>query len=196
MTAPVTRLWWLRHGPTHERAFLGWRDVPADLADVAAIDRLQRFLPHPAIVVSSDLLRARQTADAIAGPRRRLPDHTGLREFNFGAWDGLGFSEVAERDPETSRAFWETPGAIAPPGGESWDQVSTRVAETVSQICAAHGASDVILVAHMGVIMTQIARCAGQDTPSALGHRIDPLSVTRIDASASGFVLAGVNQQP
>ena len=33
------RLWWVRHGPTHEKAMTGWRDVPADLSDTAAIAR-------------------------------------------------------------------------------------------------------------------------------------------------------------
>ena len=36
----VTRFWWVRHGPTHEKAFTGWRDVPADLSDSAALARL------------------------------------------------------------------------------------------------------------------------------------------------------------
>ncbi|PHR02026.1 MAG: histidine phosphatase family protein, partial [Sulfitobacter sp.] len=31
---------WVRHGPTHEKAFVGWRDVPADLSDTAQIARL------------------------------------------------------------------------------------------------------------------------------------------------------------
>ena len=34
---------WIRHGPTHEKNFTGWRDVPADLSDRAIIDRLSSY---------------------------------------------------------------------------------------------------------------------------------------------------------
>ena len=184
----------MRHGPTHEKAFLGWRDVSADLSDDDMLDRVRAFLPEAGVVLASDLLRARQTADAICGARRRLPDAPGLREFNFGDWDGLGFDEVAERDPELSRRFWEHPGAVAPPGGESWDQVSARVQAVVGGLARRGG--DIIAVAHIGVIMTQIARCAGQDTASALACQIEPLSITRIDVDGPGMHLRVVNHCP
>jgi hypothetical protein len=62
----VARLWWVRHGPTHQTTFTGWRDVPADLSDGAALDRLDAYLPAHAVLVSSDLLRASATADRIS----------------------------------------------------------------------------------------------------------------------------------
>ena len=62
----MTRLWWVRHGPTHQKAFTGWRDVPADLSDHAALARLDAFLPPDARLISSDLIRASATADALA----------------------------------------------------------------------------------------------------------------------------------
>ena len=65
MDKPVT-LWWVRHGPTHAKTMVGWTDLPADLSDRAQLDRLRAYLPD-APVVCSDLLRARQTADAVAG---------------------------------------------------------------------------------------------------------------------------------
>lgn len=43
MTA--ARLWWVRHGPTHAKTFIGWTDRPADLSDTAALARLAAFLP-------------------------------------------------------------------------------------------------------------------------------------------------------
>ncbi|MDG1167584.1 MAG: histidine phosphatase family protein, partial [Sulfitobacter sp.] len=53
---------WVRHGPTHEKTFVGWRDVPADLSDRALIGRLNSYLPSEAVVVSSDLIRSVTTA--------------------------------------------------------------------------------------------------------------------------------------
>lgn len=190
------RMWWLRHGPTHEKAFLGWRNVPADLGNTAQLDRLRSALPPIATIISSDLLRARQTADAVTGSRTRLPDHPGLREFNFGAWDGLGFDAVADRDPELSRAFWDSPGDIAPPEGESWNAVAKRVGGVVGHLAKKHQGTDVIAVAHIGVIMTQIAACMGEDAASAIARQIEPLSLTRIDLVAGTARLLSVNQIP
>jgi len=76
----MTRWWWLRHGPTHEKAFVGWRDVPADLSDTAAIARLNAHLPKGAVLVSSDLIRASATADTLAAGRTRSLDAPELRE--------------------------------------------------------------------------------------------------------------------
>ena len=123
----MTVIYWVRHGPTHEKSFVGHRDVPADLSDTAQIARLSATLPAKALVVSSDLIRSVETATAIQGTRTRLPHRVGLREFDFGVWDGLHFSEVAEKWPDTSRAYWENPGDVAPPNGESWNAAAARV---------------------------------------------------------------------
>jgi alpha-ribazole phosphatase len=92
---------WVRHGPTHEKTFVGWRDVPADLSDTAQIERLHRHLPLDAMMISSDLIRCVATADVLGIPsRQRLPHHADLRELHFGVWDGMHFTEVSKRDPE------------------------------------------------------------------------------------------------
>lgn len=192
----VARLWWVRHGPTHEKAFTGGRDVPADLSDDAAIARLHRHLPAAALLVSSDLTRARATADRLAPGRERLADLRALREFDFGAWDGLGFDAVAARDPDLSRAFWEDPGDVRPPGGESWNEVARRVEDAIASLAAAHPGRDLIAVAHMGVIMCHLATGGGIGSLAALGHRIDPLSVTRLDRDGAGWRIVSVNHAP
>ncbi len=190
------RWWWVRHGPTHEKALVGWRDVPADLSDRAAVDRLAAALPGDALVVSSDLRRAAATADAIQGTRRRLADAAALREFDFGAWDGLGFEAAAARDPDLARAFWEQPGDIAPPGGESWNAVAARVNGFVEALSRDTGGRDVVAVAHLGVIMTQLGRALGS-ARAAIGQRIEPLSLTCLRRDeAGGWVVDCVNRQP
>ena len=176
----MTNWWWLRHGPTHEKTFVGWRDVPADLSDTAALARLRAYLPKRALLVSSDLTRAVATADAVAGPQHmRLANTPDLREFNFGAWDGLGFAAVAARDPALSRTFWEAPGDVAAPDGESWNQVAARVSHRVAQINRS-APEHVIAVAHAGVIMTQLQRALGASAHETLSHPIDNLSLTRL----------------
>ncbi|MEM1273008.1 MAG: histidine phosphatase family protein [Pseudomonadota bacterium] len=192
----MTGWWWVRHGPTHEKSFLGWRDLPADLSDVALLARLDATLPRPALVVSSDLLRARQTADVLGRARSRQPDEPDLREFNFGAWDGQAFHAVSQNDPDLSRAFWEQPGDVAPPDGESWNTVSTRVSKVVNRLSRAHAGQHIVAVAHIGTIMTQIARCQNQTSFSAMSHQIDNLSITQIDVYDDKQVLRRVNETP
>jgi len=173
----MTTLWMVRHGPTHAKAMIGWTDLPADLTDTASIARLRDALPD-APVVSSDLIRAVATADALS-PTARLPHDPALREINFGDWDGLTFAQAEARDAATLRAYWETPGDVAPPNGESWNTVRARVDRAVdSYIAKAH--HDIIVVAHFGAILTQVQRALGIDAYAAFGHRISNLSVTKI----------------
>ncbi len=192
----MTRWWWIRHGPTHQKAFTGWRDVAADLSDAAAIERLARALPVSASLVSSDLLRARATADAVHRGQTRLAPAPDLREFNFGAWDGLAYDQVAKRDPDLSRAFWDDPGVHCAPGGESWDDLAARVAAYVDQINDDPAPSDIVAVAHFGVILTQIARAANQSAAEVLTHRIDPLSLTVLNFDNTGWEVERINHKP
>ena len=188
----MTRLYLVRHGPTHQKVMTGWRDVPADLSDGAAIARLSDYLPDAAPLVSSDLRRASATADCLSRPgRTRLAHRADLREFDFGLWDGEPFDAL---DPVQSRRFWDEPGDIAPPGGESWNAVARRVSREIDALTQ-DAPPALIVVAHMGPIMTQIAR-TGLAPLAALGHRIDPLSVTVLDRDGAGWRLERVNHRP
>ena len=185
----MTEWWLIRHGPTHAARMVGHTDLPADLSDSAALARLAGLLPAEAEVLSSDLQRARMTARALglvptADPR--------LREFNYGAWENLPF-DAPEVDQDLARAFWEKPGEIRPPGGESWNDVSARVSEVLRGQRTRH----VIAVAHMGVIMVALAHATGMAPRAALSFRIEPLSLTRLtDHGAGGWSVERVNHVP
>jgi broad specificity phosphatase PhoE len=176
----MTVIYWVRHGPTHEKTFVGHRDVPADLSDTAQIARLSAALPANALIVSSDLVRSVDTATALQGARTRLPNRAGLREFDFGDWDGLHYSKVSEKWPELSRAYWETPGDVAPPNGESWNAAAARITADITQLVSENPRRNIIAVAHFGAILTQVAKAAGIAPYRALSHRIDNYSVTEI----------------
>lgn len=190
----MTRLWLVRHGPTHENAFTGWRDVPADLSDLAALARLSAALPA-APVVASTLLRARQTAAAIIGNRPRLPHDPDLREFDYGAWDGLTWDVIAARWPDLSRAYWTDPGDAAPPGGESWHAGEARMSAAIDRHIAA-GHPDLIVVVHFGVILTQLRRAQGIPAAAVLAQPIDNLSVTELHRDAAGWKVGRINHRP
>lgn len=188
-------VYWVRHGPTHETSFVGHRDVAADLTDTAQIARLSAALPRDALVVSSDLRRSIDTASALQGARQRLPHRKGLREFDFGAWDGLHFSEVSDRWPDLSRAYWDAPGDVAPPQGESWNDAALRVTADIEALIAQHPRRDIIAVAHFGTILTQVQQAGGITPYRALSHRIDNYSITEIQMRPSRGV-ARINHLP
>jgi broad specificity phosphatase PhoE len=187
----VTRFWLVRHGPTHANTMVGWTDLPADLSDRAALARLDAHLPAEAPVVSSDLSRAVATADAL-GLRRRLPHDPDLREMHFGAWEMRGFAEIEAEDPVRIRAFWDSPGDVCPPGGESWNALCARVWGALDRLSAL--APDVIVVAHFGPIVAALQRAEGLTAEAAFGHRIDNLSVTSLTLQPSS--VQRINHRP
>lgn len=192
----MTRLFLVRHGPTHAKSMVGWSDIPADLSDAAALARLHAFLPDDAAIISSDLSRAADTATAIQMDRHRLPHARDLREINFGDWELQSFREVEAVDPERIRAYWETPGDVRPPNGESWNEVCARVDAAIDTLIAAHTGRDLVVVGHFGMIVTQIQRALYLDAEQAFSYRIDNLSVTEITRLPDGWEVGRINHVP
>lgn len=177
----TTRLWLIRHGPTHAKGVTGWTDVDVDLSDTARIEQLRRVLPD-APMISSDLRRAVLTADAVQQTRPRLAHDADLRETNFGAWEGMDFAEISARDGDLARQFWTEPGDVAPPKGESWNTMATRVSHALDRAITSQTADDLIVVAHFGVILAIVQMATSMSAKSVLSFQIDNLSLTRIDA--------------
>ncbi len=194
----TSRYWFIRHGPTHAPGFVGHSDIPADLSDTATIERLEASLPRQAKITSSDLMRARDTAAAIRGGRILLPEMPQFKEMSFGAWEGKTAVEVAKSDPELSRQFWENPGDIAPPNGESWNQLSTRISKALAQQNANGPQGDIIIVAHFAVILAALQLATGMPAKSVFSFKIDNFSITRLDFlhAAGNWRVMGVNAPP
>lgn len=189
----MTQLFMVRHGPTHVKKLIGWTDVPADLSDLKAIAGLKGALPDLP-VISSDLLRARQTADAIQGARHRLPHAVQFREIHMGAWEDRSWTEVDASTPGALRQYYEQPGDTAPPEGESWNQLSQRVHEGLTDLLV-HHPKGLIVVAHMGPILTVVQRARGISAYDALAQVIAPLSVSQFTYDGA-FHEVTVNQFP
>lgn len=150
-----TRLLLLRHGQTAlsvERRYSG-RGNPA-LTEIGRrqADAAARYLGQRggiAAVLSSPLQRAYDTATAAAkalGLDVTVDDD--LIETDFGAWEGLTFTEAAAHDPELHRRWLRDTGT-APPDGESFDAVADRVTGVRERIVAAHQGSTVLVVSHV-----------------------------------------------
>ncbi|MWD29128.1 histidine phosphatase family protein [Aquicoccus sp. SCR17] len=189
-------LFLVRHGPTHAHGMVGWTDLPADLSDLPAIERLRAHLPADAPVISSDLLRASATADALAGGRRRLPHDPALREMHFGGWELQSHADLQRSDPERARAFRQDPTGVRPPGGETWSEACARMDGAIDRLARAHAGGAVIVVAHFGVVLSQLRRATHLPEDSLFAHRIDPLSVTELRWTGRAWQAVAVNHVP
>ncbi|HCA85442.1 MAG TPA: bifunctional RNase H/acid phosphatase, partial [Streptomyces sp.] len=88
-------------------------------------------------IVSSPLRRCRQTAETVAarlGLEIRIDE--GLRETDFGAWEGLSFAEVRDLHSDDLDAWLASPDAAPTGGGESFSSVARRVALSRDKLIA------------------------------------------------------------
>jgi broad specificity phosphatase PhoE len=84
-------------------------------------------------VITSPLFRARETADLVA-PGARVEFDPRLREMDYGAWEGRTYEAIAAADGPLRREWEASPGTTRCPGGESGDDVATRVAAFLSDL--------------------------------------------------------------
>ena len=168
-----TRLLLLRHGQTElsvHRRYSG-RGDPALTAlgheQAARVAARLATVPGIAAVLTSPLRRARQTAPAVAeATGAPLEVREGLVETDFGAWEGMTFAEARARDPEL-HGRWLGADDVAPPGGESFAAVATRVALERAEVVARYPGATVVLVSHVTPIK-QLLREALEAGPTLL----------------------------
>lgn len=144
----------LRHGaPELAGTLLGRTDSAATAEGLAACVGRAAGLAVESIV-TSDLIRARAGAQAIAHDYGLAPTiDTRWRELDFGDWDGHAPATI---DPAALSAFRDDPDANPPPGGERWSSLTARVALACRDIT---GPS--LVVTHAGAMRAALALLCG-----------------------------------
>jgi ribonuclease H / adenosylcobalamin/alpha-ribazole phosphatase len=181
----------LRHGQTPmsvQKRYAGRSDIP--LTDVglqqaaAAAKRLASAGID--VIVASPLLRARQTAGEVAATTG-VPVVTddGFRETDFGAWEGLTFAEVRERWPAEVSAWLADP-AVPPPDGESFAEVSERVAGALQRVLADRAGQTVLIVSHVTPIKTLVTTALLAPPAALYRMHLDVAALCEIDWYADG----------
>jgi alpha-ribazole phosphatase len=185
MTA-YTKLFLVRHGETDwnlERRYQGQSDVPLNERGLRQAKATAQRLAREGIsfIASSDLQRARRTAEAIA-LRCALPvwEDPRLREMSFGAWEGLTHDEIQARWPGEMEAWFADPVSTAPPGGETLAQVSARVRSALDETVKRTPGKTGVLVAHGGVLRTLICLALGLDPQAQWRFRIHEASISEV----------------
>ena len=190
--ATVTLL--LRHGQTPmsvQKRYAGRSDAP--LTDVgvqqaaAAAKRLASA--SLGVIVTSPLLRTVQTAQEVAAVTGApVVTDDGFRETDFGAWDGLTFTEVNERWPAEMTAWLADP-QVAPPGGESFTDVSARVTGALHRVLADREGQRVLIVSHVTPIKTLVAAALLAPPAAMFRMHLDLAALSEIDWYADGPAL-------
>jgi|AntAceMinimDraft_1070359.scaffolds.fasta_scaffold04355_9 probable phosphoglycerate mutase len=146
-------LW--RHGRTEWNAqhrFQGQTDVPLDETGQAQAHRAAEVLARlePTTIVASDLLRTRQTADALAQVTGLAVQHDPqLRETFAGRWQGLTRDEIKSVDGDEFAA-WASGDDLRPGGGEKRSEVAQRMLAGVNAVLADSPADAVVVVVTHG----------------------------------------------
>ncbi|MFJ8161130.1 bifunctional RNase H/acid phosphatase [Streptomyces sp. NPDC096136] len=194
MGAPATFVL-LRHGETAltpQKRFSGSGGTdpelsPAGRRQAAAVAGALAARGTVQAVVSSPLRRCRETAQAVAD-RLGLPVtvEEGLRETDFGAWEGLTFAEVRERFPEDLQAWLDSPKAAPTGGGESFAAVTRRVSATRDRLLSAYAGRTVLLVTHVTPVKTLVRLALGAPPEALFKMELSAASLSAVAYYADG----------
>jgi 2,3-bisphosphoglycerate-dependent phosphoglycerate mutase len=201
----VTRLLLARHGLTDWNAsqrFQGQADIPLNATGRLQAARLGRRLAGQQLqaIFCSDLQRARSTAAAVAEVTQALtrqapliypePD---LREMSFGGWEGMTFAEIERSDPERLVAWQADLLRVAPPGGETLQQVVDRVQAALERVLAPAIEGDYLIVAHGGPLQILVCLALGLPPDRYWQFYLSPASLSEISFYPAGAILNRLN---
>jgi len=193
----------VRHGATDwnlQGRCQGVTDRELSEVGVRQAEQIAALLSSESIqaIYSSDLRRARQTADLISQPHN-LPVliEENIRELNHGALEGLTFNEIKQSYSEFLARWRTEPAEIQVPGGERLTDVAERAWEGVARIAERHVAAEsIVVVSHNFPILGIVCRVTGTHLNNYRSFHLDPCSVTRLQRNgANAWSVTHVNSR-
>ena len=144
-------------------------------------------LGRPVRVVSSPLLRARETAAALG-----LPFEIDDRwvELDYGAWDGRPVRDL----PADTWAAWRSDPTFVPPGGESLVALQHRVETAIGELAEAAATQDIVVVSHVSPIKAALAWALGGGASMSWRMNVSQASISRIRTGAPGPAMLSFNE--
>ncbi|WP_431476848.1 histidine phosphatase family protein [Massilia eburnea] len=186
----MTKILLIRHGETAwnaVRRLQGHTDIPLNEEGERQAVALARALAAEPLdaIISSDLGRALQTAQAAAAHHPHLPLHTdpGLRERGYGAFEGLLYTEIAERYP-IEFAEWQARDvdAVMPAGdrvAESFRQFYQRCQDGIARWSERYPQQSILIVAHGGVLECAYRAARGLSIDGPRDFQVKNASINR-----------------
>lgn len=189
----LAKLLLVRHGETEmgrNRFLCGSTDEPLNAQGLRQIDRLGERLAatHVDAIYSSDLQRARATAQAISRNRHisvlACPE---MKEMDFGQCEGLTFDQVENRYPDVARLWLARSPILAYPGGESLDRFEQRVGQVLSRLQKHKTTDTVVLVAHLGSLRILLCYLLGIPRQHWWQFQLDNASLNTVETQPRGI---------
>tara|TARA_B100000029_G_scaffold97026_1_gene87320 strand:- start:175 stop:858 length:684 start_codon:yes stop_codon:yes gene_type:complete len=193
--ASMGRLYIIRHGETEWNAqhrAQSHTDIP-----LSAVGRRQAQCTAERlkdvdfdIAYSSDLHRAKETAEIILGERNvQVNTLTSLREYDKGVFEGLHRSEYSLKYPDQYQASLTKDLDFAPESGESVRQVHGRVSEFGRFITSEHPNEDILIAGHGGSLRALVVHLLSLSMETTWKLATSNCSVTIIDIHPANNVL-------
>jgi alpha-ribazole phosphatase len=162
-----TRLYLVRHGQVadgHTDRYHGNNDIGLSPQGVRQLEALAAQLASIPLagIYASDLSRALKGAEIISKGRKITPQAIPeFREIHFGVWEGLSFTEIAERYPAELKARFRDLPHFRIPGGESLLDVGARALPRLNDLIQTHHGQAFLIVAHAGVNRVILSEAMG-----------------------------------
>lgn len=189
----------IRHGETDwnrlERC-QGISDIPLNSTGKMQAKSLAESLRTEQIsaIFSSDLIRARETAEMIAGihslPVRFNRD---FREMDQGEFEGLEFTHIRERYSAVLKEWTTDPENLRIPGGETLLEVQERAWDAFNNIYRTHAGERVLLVSHNLTIITLLCKFSGKPLTSFREFNVKETSKSVVVCEESKYTISLLN---
>ena len=187
-SSTVRRIFLVRHGVTawnKELRFQGHTDIPLDEEGRAQAYRVAlRLKKWPvAAVFSSDLVRARETAEIVAAEHSlTVRTHAELRETGLGKWEGMTRDEiVAQGEGELLALYLIDSEAHPAPGAEPLVEVFERLSGIFERLLSENRGVDIVIVGHGGSLRATLCSLLGAPMGSMRRFWLDNASVTTVE---------------
>ena len=181
------KLYIIRHGQTDwnvQGRIQGRQDIPLNAAGRSQAQMLAKGMEKRPVtaIYSSPQLRAMETAMALAGNQGveviPLPE---LVEIGYGDWEGRTASDILTKERKLYEEWWQHPATVAPPGGETLNQVDARCKKAWERI-KGEIKGDTAVVAHGGTLAHFIVHLL-EGQPDAAEIVVGNASITTIELS-------------
>lgn len=196
----ATRVVLIRHGQTAWNVgtrVQGHIDEPLNANGLWQASRLAEALADEGLqaVYSSDLRRARATAEALARHAGLVvQEDPALRERAFGRFEGCTYAEIDATWPAEALRWRQRDPAFAPPdGGESLIEFSARCIEVATRLAERHPGQAIALVTHGGVLDSLYRAAVGVSLQAPRSWELGNAVVNRLLYAAGRFTLVGWN---
>lgn len=191
--------YFVRHGETiwnNMGRYQGVSDVKLSARGVIQSHMVADYFSEIQVdcIFSSDLSRAINTATPLAGKKGlEVFLEPGLREINFGQWEGLTYEEIEARWPGAINDMYQFPSKVKIEGGQSFLDLQQQAMKTMRKIIAKHDDKNIVIFSHGGTIRCIVCALLNLPLDYAWNFKQDNVNVTIVQYFGKRNLLALLN---